>query len=175
MAAPTTPLPADLGPTAERETLEWFLDYFRVVVLRKAEGLTEEAARRAACPPSDLTILGLVRHLTEVERIWFRGTIAGLDAPPHYYGAAHPTGDPDGEFHPPPEATLADAVAALQREMATSREVLAGVRDLADIGAGDDAERRPVRWILVHMIEEYARHCGHADLLRQAIDGVTDD
>jgi hypothetical protein len=173
MAAPTTPLPDDVVLTAERETLEWFLDYLRVVLLRKAEGLSEDDARRAACPPSDLTILGLVRHLTEVERIWFRLTIAGLDAPPIYYGSAHPAGDPDGEFHPPPDATLAAAVAALQQEMATSCEVLAAVADLAQ--EGHDDERRTVRWILVHMVEEYARHCGHADLLRQAIDDVTDD
>ena len=147
-----------------------------MVLLRKAEGLDEDDARRAACPPSDLTILGLVRHLTEVERSWFRARIAGLDAPPIYYGAAHPTGDPDGEFHPPPEATLADAVATLEREIATSRNVLAGVADLAtEVEVRQRAERRSVRWILVHMVEEYARHCGHADLLRQAIDGVTDD
>ena len=173
MAAPTTPLPEDVAPTAERETLEWFLEYFRVVLLRKAEGLSDDDARRAACPPSDLTILGLVRHLTEVERIWFRVAIAGLDAPPIYFGAAHPSGDPDGEFHPPPDADLATAVAVLQAEIATSRRILAGVTDLD--AAGHDAQRRSVRWILVHMVEEYARHCGHADLLRQAIDGVTDD
>jgi hypothetical protein len=173
MAAPTTPLPEDVVLTAERETLEWFLDYLRVVLLRKAEGITERDARRAACPPSDLTILGLVRHMTEVERIWFRLRIAGRDAPPIYYGAAHPSGDDNGEFHPPPGATLAGAVVTLQQEIATSREVLAAVPDLAQESHHDAP--RTVRWILVHMVEEYARHCGHADLLRQAIDGVTDD
>jgi hypothetical protein len=143
------------------------------VLLRKAEGITDEQARRAACPPSDLTILGLVRHLTEVERIWFRCRIEGADAPPIYYGDAHPGGDPDGEFHPPPDATLAGAVAGLTREIDSSRRVLADVVDLAR--EGHDDQHRNVRWILVHMIEEYARHCGHADLLREAIDGVVDD
>lgn len=64
-------------------------------------------------------------------------------------------------------------MAVLRREIETSRRVLAGVHDLAQ--EGHDAERRNVRWILVHMVEEYARHCGHADLLREAIDGVTED
>jgi len=173
MAAPTTPLPDDLPVVEERETLEYFLDFLRTVLLRKAEGITDEQARRATCPPSDLTILGLVRHLTEVERIWFRRTIAGEAAPPIYYGDAHPDGDRDGDFHAPPEATLAEGVAGLRREIESSRRALAAVSGLAQ--QGHDDHRRNVRWILVHMIEEYARHCGHADLLRQAVDGVTDD
>ena len=111
--------------------------------------------------------------MTEVERIWFRRSIEGAPAPPIYYGDAHPTGDRDGDFHPPPGATLAAAVAGLRREIDTSRRILAGVADLD--AEGHDEHRRNVRWVLIHMIEEYARHCGHADLLREAIDGVTDD
>jgi uncharacterized damage-inducible protein DinB len=173
VAAPTTPLPPDTPITEEREVLEGFLDYLRVVLVRKAEGITDDEARRAACPPSDLTILGLIRHMTEVERIWFRATLGEGAAPPIYYGDAHPDGDRDGDFHAPADATLADAVARWSQEVETSRRVLAGVTDLAQ--EGHDREHRNVRWILVHMVEEYARHCGHADLLRQAIDGVVDD
>lgn len=173
MSAPTTPLPDDIAVTAERDVLEGFVDYLRTVLLRKAEGITDEESRRAPCPPSDLTILGLVRHMAEVERIWFRCTIEGTDAPPLFYDDAHPTGDRDGDFHPPDGATLAEAVAALQDEISASRAILAAVDDLEQ--EGHDPEHRNVRWILVHMVEEYARHCGHADLLRQAIDGVVDD
>jgi hypothetical protein len=173
VAAPTTPLPPEVPLVAERETLEWFLDHLRTVMLRKAEGITDAQARTAACPPSDLTILGLVRHMTEVERIWFRRRIEGIDAPPIYYGDAHPDGDADGEFHPPPDATLADALVRLRREMESSRRILAAVDRLER--EADNRDRHNVRWILVHMVEEYARHCGHADLLREALDGVTDD
>jgi hypothetical protein len=173
VAAPTTPLPPDTPITEEREVLEGFLDYLRVVLVRKTEGITDVEARRAACPPSDLTILGLIRHMTEVERIWFRATLGDGDAPPVYYGDAHPDGDRDGDFHAPADATLADAVARWRQEVETSQRILAGVADLAH--EGHDRERRNVRWILVHMVEEYARHCGHADLLRQAVDGVVDD
>jgi hypothetical protein len=159
--------------TDERATLIAFLDYFRTVLVRKAEGLSDEQARRAACPPSDLTILGLVRHMADVERSWFQRSLTGADAGPLFYGPAHPDGDDDGDFHPPPDATLADALAALRGEIeAADRNIAA-----AEL---DDIERRErgrfsLRWMLVHMIEEYARHCGHADLLRQALDGEVGD
>ncbi|WP_116995555.1 DinB family protein [Desertimonas flava] len=169
-----TELPADpAGAADERTTLSEFLDYQRAVMLRKAEGLTDEQARVAACPPSPMTILGLVRHLADVERSWFQRGIAGREAPPRFYGAAHPDGDNDGDFNAPPGATLDDALAALQAEIAESRAILAAA-------SLDQLETRPerpysVRWIVVHMIEEYARHLGHADLLREAIDGSTGD
>jgi hypothetical protein len=110
--------------------------------------------------------------MADVERSWFQRGLAGATAPPLYSGPAHPAGDPDGDFHPPPDATLDEALATYRREIETSRRVLDG---LPSLDALDTRRPRSARWILVHMIEEYARHCGHADLLRQAIDGATGD
>lgn len=169
-----TDLPADPAPASdERTTLAEFLDYQRAVMARKAEGLTDEQARIAACPPSSMTILGLVRHLADVERGWFQRGIAGREAPPIFYGDAHPDGDDDGDFNAPPGATLADAMDAYWVEIAESRAIYAA----ASLDQIDAREERPysARWILVHMIEEYARHLGHADLIREAIDGATGD
>ena len=174
MAEPTTPLPTEEAPADdERTTLLAFLDYQRAVLARKVEGLTDEQARWAACPPSDLTLLGLIRHMADVERNWFRRSLLAEDAPPIFYGAAHPDGDDDGDFHPPPGATVTEALARLRVEIEVANRNIAAA-------SLDDIERRErrnysLRWILVHMIEEYARHCGHADLLRQAVDGATGD
>lgn len=174
MADPTTPLPDfEAGAEPEREMLTAFLDYFRVVLVRKIEGLSEEQARTPACPPSDLTLLGLVRHMAEVERIWSQWLFSGGPNVPLYYGDAHPDGDPDGDFHPPADATIADAVATFWAETAAADEIYRAA-DFDDIEAVG-SKGRSLRWIHVHLVEEYARHCGHADLLRQAIDGVTGD
>ena len=169
-----TPLPTEEAPAdGERTTLLAFLDYQRAVLARKVEGLTDEQARWAACPPSDLTLLGLIRHMADVERNWFRRSLLAEDAPPIFYGAAHPHGDDDGDFHAPPGATVSEALARLRVEIEVANRNIAAA-------SLDDIERRErsnysLRWILVHMIEEYARHCGHADLLRQAVDGATGD
>jgi hypothetical protein len=173
VAEPTTPLPDDPPVGDERTTLLGFVDYYRAVLARKIEGLTDEEAGRAACPPSDLTLLGIVRHMADVERSWFRRSLLAEDAPPIFYGPGHPDGDDDGDFHPPPGATVADALAAYWNEIEVAN------RNMVDFPL-EDIERRErgkfsLRWILVHMVEEYARHCGHADLLRQAIDGATGD
>lgn len=155
----------------ERTTLLAFLRHQRTFLARKAEGLSEAEARRATTPPSDLTILGLVRHATEVERSWAQRSVAGRDTGPVYRLAAHPSGDPDGDFHPPPEATLADALKAFWAEAEAADRVYEGMA-LDEIEHHDRAFYS-VRWVLVHLIEEYARHCGHADLIREAIDGQT--
>src|SRR5262245_31209717 len=118
MGEPTTPLPTDEAPIAdERTTLMAFLDYQRAVLARKLEGLTDEHARMAACPPSDLTLLGLVRHMADVERSWFRRALLAEDAPPIFYGDAHPDGDQDGDFHAPPGATVAEALSTYWAEI----------------------------------------------------------
>ena len=157
----------------ERDMLLWFLDEHRRVLARKAEGVTEEQARMAASPPSDITLLGLIRHMAKVERIWFRERLAGEDVPRLYVGALHPTGDPDGDFHAPTDATLAEAFESYWREIEIADRNIAAT----DLDAEFDTGRAvlSLRWMLVHMIEEYARHCGHADLVRQAIDGATGD
>lgn len=159
----------------ERGALLWFLDEYRRVLARKAEGLDESQARTAACPPSDMTLLGLIRHMADVERGWFRRGVAGEEAGPIHYGPAHPDGDDDGDFHPPPEATVEQALATYWSEIEVAQRTVAGVDALDHVVKGSDGSAMTVRWILVHMIEEYARHCGHADLLRQAIDGSTGD
>jgi uncharacterized damage-inducible protein DinB len=174
MGEPITPLPTDEAPTAdERTTLMAFIDYQRAVLARKLEGLSEEQARMEACPPSDLTLIGLVRHMADVERSWFRRGLLAEDASPIFYGDAHPDGDRDGDFHAPPGATVAEALSTYWAEIEVAN------RNAAAASLNDIERREPgtysLRWILVHMVEEYARHCGHADLLRQAIDGTTGD
>jgi len=174
VAEPWTILPTDEAPaTDERTTLVAFLEYQRAVLARKAEGLSDDQARIAACPPSDLTMLGLVRHMAEVERIWSQRSFMGSDIGPIYCGPVHPDGDEDGDFHPPPDANLADALATYWTEI----EVADGIYDGASLDVIERRDRATysLRWILVHLIEEYARHCGHADLIRQAIDNSTGD
>lgn len=98
----------------ERTTLTAFLEYFRSTLLDKAADLTDAEARRASCPPSDLSITGLIRHMAEVERHWFR-MVPWADeqgATPLFYGNAHPTGDPDGDLHPGEDDTLGAAIEA---------------------------------------------------------------
>jgi hypothetical protein len=112
--------------------------------------------------------------MADVERMWFRQALSGDDVGPLFTGAAHPDGDEDGDLHPPPDATLADAVAAYWAEIAIADERIAAT-DLDAPTVGEPDAGHTLRRTIVHMIEEYARHCGHADLLRQAIDGATGD
>lgn len=163
----------EVAAADERTTLVAFLAYQRGVLARKAEGLIDEQARMATCPPSDLTMLGLVRHMADVERSWSQRSMLGTAAGPIYYGPAHPEGDRDGDFHPPPDATLADALATYWAEVDAADAIYAAA-SLDDIERSDRS-MYSLRWILVHLVEEYARHCGHADLIRQAIDGTTGD
>lgn len=161
----------EVAAADEQTTLLAFLHHQRTFLARKAEGLTDEQARTATCPPSDLTILGLVRHAAEVERGWAQRSLLGTDIGPIYMGAAHPNDDPDGDFHAPPDATLADALETFWSEAAAADHIYRAAA-LDEIEHSDRAFYS-VRWILIHLIEEYARHCGHADLIRQAIDGQT--
>ncbi|MEM9561690.1 MAG: DinB family protein [Actinomycetota bacterium] len=173
---PTTELPSQKAfAEDERSVLLGYLDYHRKVLIRKAEGLTDEQARLAPCPPSTMSMLGLIRHMADVERGWFRRSVAAEDAGPIFYGEAHPDGDPDGDFNAPPDATMAEAMATLLAEIEIADANIAA-RDL-DHPEEDPGDRPPssLRRIIVHLIEEYARHCGHADLIREAIDGATGD
>ena len=165
------------GDADERTMLTSFLDYLRASLVLKADGLTDDQARTATVEPSDLSIMGLIRHLSEVERNWFRRWFAAEDAPPLYYGDH----DEDGDLHPLPDDTLADAIAAYDAEIARAREITAAAASLDVLSAHTSSSPNwagfhpNLRWILVHMIEETARHCGHADLVRERIDGVTGD
>lgn len=167
--------PAQAGET---EMLVAFLDYYRATLLLKAEGLSDEQARTAGVPPSDLNLMGLIRHMAEVERNWFQRWLVKADAPGIYGDDDDP--DEDRDMHPGPDDTLADAIAVFEREVDTSRRLSAGVSpDAPTVHVGESVHwagfHPNLRWILIHMIEEYARHCGHADLLRERIDGVVGD
>ena len=96
-----------------------FLDYYRATLLLKADGLSDEQARSAAVEPSDLSIMGLIRHMAEVERNWFQRWLIAADAPPLYYGDH----DEDGDLHPGPDDTLVDAIAVFEREVERSRSI----------------------------------------------------
>jgi hypothetical protein len=166
----TTPLPPiQQQATDERTTLEEFLDYHRAVFRRKVEGLDDAQARTASCPPSDLTPLGLVRHMAEVERGWFRRSL-GEDVPIHF----DYSDDEDIDFHPGPNDTLDEALAWWAEDVAAARANLERFA-LDDLLPRGREPRKSVRWTVVHMIEEYARHCGHLDLITEAIDGRTGD
>jgi uncharacterized damage-inducible protein DinB len=154
----------------ERTMLDAWLDFHRATLLWKCEGLADADLKRRPVSPSSLSLLGLVRHMTEVERSWFRRYLAGEELPPLYYSDAAPDGDFDSV-----EAADVDAdLAAFRDEVAVCRQTAARYDDLDMLAARD---RRgydlSLRWIYLHMIEEYARHNGHADLIRESIDGAT--
>jgi uncharacterized damage-inducible protein DinB len=152
----------------ERETLRAFLDYHRATLAMKCDGLSDEQLRERSSPPSTLSLLGLVRHLAEVERTWFRRVMnaeqVGMvwsDQEDDFQRAYDATG-----------STRAEAFTAWQAEVEISRRIEREAASL-DVTAhqarwGEDVS---LRLVMVHMIQEYARHNGHADLLREAVDG----
>jgi len=155
----------------EREMLDAWLDYHRATLAVKCEGLTDDQLRAQAVPPSSLSLLGLVRHMGEVERSWFRRVLSGEQAPPRYYSDENP----DGDFDDVADAGVAEAFGYWRDECAHARERVAAAPSLDVTGTGRQGEGYSLRWIMVHMIEEYARHNGHADLLRERIDGTVGD
>jgi hypothetical protein len=154
----------------ERPMLEAWLEFHRATLRWKCEGLAPEQLVLPAVNPSRLTLLGLVRHLAEVERSWFRRRMAGEDAPPIYYS----DDGPDDDLLALDPAQAGEAFAIWDREVQAAREIAARIDSLDTVAPvkrnGHDVS---LRWIYCHMIEEYARHNGHADLLREAIDGTT--
>lgn len=157
----------------EREVASWLLDYHRHVLLKKLDGISESQARQTF-GASDLTLLGLARHLGGVEQYWFGKVFLGaVDVDEHWH--YDDPDDPDIDFHPSDHETLADAISVLHHEIRRARSITAATS--WDTSGAATREGRPVnlRWIVVHLIEEYARHCGHADLIRQSIDGATGD
>jgi uncharacterized damage-inducible protein DinB len=153
---------------AERALLEGFLDYHRDTLLWKCAELTPEQLQLRSVPTTNLSLLGLVRHLADVERSWFRRGVAGEDAPPIFYTEE----ELDLDIDPPPDADAGADIEVFRAELEACR---AAVRDRAldDTFVSRRGNEISLRWVYVHMIEEYARHNGHADLLRQAIDGAT--
>ena len=162
----TDPLPR----VDERATLVGFLRWQRDTLELKCAGLDATDLARRAVDPSTMSLLGLVRHMAEVERSWFRRVMAGQDAPPHYYSAT----DPDGEFDgavPDPEV-VAEAWNIWRDEVAFAERFVTQASSLDLTGNDHWHGAVSLRWVLVHMVEEYARHNGHADLLRERIDGA---
>jgi uncharacterized damage-inducible protein DinB len=153
----------------ERDMLVSWLVYHRDTLRMKCEGLTDEQLRMRAVPPSSMSLLGLVRHCADVERSWWRRCMEKSHVAGLFYDDAHP----DGEFDLVDEASVQEAFAAWEAECAHGDDVLSTL-DLEDLGVrhGEDVS---LRWVLVHLIEEYARHNGHADFLRERIDGTTGD
>jgi uncharacterized damage-inducible protein DinB len=151
----------------EREMLGAWLDFHRATLAVKCEGLSEGQLRERAVPPSSLSLLGLVRHMAEGEHQWFAMVLGGEETPYPYY-----TDDnPDADTNEVDTAEVAEAFATWRAECAAARERVAAAPSL-DVTGAQDGREFSLRWIMVHMIEEYARHNGHADLLRQRIDGV---
>jgi uncharacterized damage-inducible protein DinB len=166
MTAERTETPREAG---EREMLTAWLDRQRDTLAWKCEGLTGDQLRERSVPPSPLSLLGLVQHMADVERGWFRRTLTGEDAPPIYF-----TDDnPDGDLKDVDTADVAEVFATWRAECELARKAVAATPSLEVVGVQRSGRRASLRWILVHMIEEYARHNGHADLLRERIDGQT--
>ncbi len=167
MTADNRPEPPPLG--GEREALEGFLDFQRATLLWKLEGLDDEQLRRPMVP-SGTSLLGLVKHLAYVERSWFQDVWAGQEVSFPWTDE-----DPDADWRIEPEESSEDVLALYRGECDRSREIVAATSSL------DEAVTHPRRqewtmnrrWILVHMLEEMARHVGHADILREQLDGAT--
>ncbi|GHH03883.1 DinB family protein [Streptomyces lanatus] len=160
------PIPRLTGP--ERPMLESWLDFHRATLELKCAGLDDTQVRQESAEPSELTLLGLVQHLAECERNWFQRVAGGLDVPPVY--------EEETGYALNPERGIDEALTTWRREIERGRQVCAG-RTLESVGRITDGPMAGVevglRWVFIHMIEEYARHNGHADILRERIDGVT--
>lgn len=170
-ATPEDTRDIDPMPTSERESLDAWLDMYRSILTLKVAGLTATQLCEASAAPSNLTLIGLVRHLSEVERYWFGDVVLGLNQDTIYSESDDgPGGDFEGRT---PDTAFAD-LETYHQEVARAR---ARSTTVTDLGAALPGLRhgKPVnlRWVLAHMIEEYARHLGHADLLRERIDGAT--
>jgi len=148
--------------------LNGWLDWQRQTLLFKCQGLTAEQLKLAAAEPSNLTLLGLVRHMSDVERWWFRAFRGESGAQARYSDDTNE----DGDFDDVAEADAEAAFAAFAEDVEAARAAVAGV-NLDETYPGRRRPEISLRWIFLHMIEEYARHNGHADLIRQSIDGQT--
>ncbi len=150
----------------ERAMLEAWLEFHRATLLLKCEGLDDAGRKRRPVPTSQLSLHGLVRHMTDVERGWFRRTLLCDDAAPLVW---KDPAVPDRDLVPLDDADWASDVARWMAECDESRAA-AAAHALDDTGLRD-GQPCSLRWIYVHMIEEYARHNGHADLIRELVDG----
>ena len=155
----------------EQQTLEAFLDYYREVMKAKVIGLSEEDARRRLVP-SLTTLAGMLKHLVRVEVSWFQHRLAQV--PADDLPVLKWMDEADGDFVLAPEESVDSLIALYDEQCAVSREVTARF-PLDHVVPHPRLRQVSMRWILVHMIEETARHVGHADILREQIDGSTGD
>ena len=168
--APEVERTEPFSPADERTALQGWLDYHRATLRWKCAGLDGAQLTARPVASSTLSLLGLVRHMAEVERSWFRQRFAGQAVSYLYCSDEYPDGDFDLADGDRAEADVAAFVA----ECVAADEAAQG-RSLDDTFMARDGSPLDLRWIYLHMIEEYARHNGHADLLREMIDGVTGD
>ena len=156
----------------ERTTLTAFLDYYREAVKAKVRGVSEEDARRRLVP-SQTTLASLIKHLARVETSWFQHRLGQvpLEELPYLQRVLE---DPDSDFRVEPEETVEMLVARYDEQCTRSRDVAAD-KQLDDVVPHPALGQVSMRWVVVHMIEETARHAGHADILREQIDGSTGD
>jgi uncharacterized damage-inducible protein DinB len=152
----------------EHEMLGAWLDSQRATIVWKIQGLDDEQLRRMMAP-SGLTLLGLVKHLTAVEHGWFVVNYAATGEA-HLFESAD---DPDLDFHVQPGETTDEIVAGYERACARSREIYSGASSLDSTFEHPRRGTMSLRWLMIHMIEETARHAGHADIMRELIDGST--
>ncbi len=157
-------------PVGERATLVDYLRHYRLTLEMKCEGLDADEMARRSVPPSTMSLLGLVRHLARVEHSWFRRVMEGQDLPRLYWSEDDRDLDFNGAVADP--EVVDEAWAAWRREVAHAEEYVDRAESL-DVEGWHGDGTIALREVLVHMIEEYARHCGHADLLRECIDGRT--
>ena len=153
------------------EMLLSFIDFHRATLVNKCSGLTTDQAKLRSVPPSSMSLLGIVRHMADVEKMWFIGRFRG-EEPSALFRSAE---DPDGAFNDLSGPDLEESLAIFLLACERSREIVAGTSSFDQIAVGPRRGNQYVsmRWILFHLIEEYARHNGHADLLREVIDGTT--
>jgi len=156
-------------PEGERATLLDYLRAYRLTLEMKCADLDAAQLASRSVPPSTMSLLGLIRHMADVERHWFRRVMAQSDAPPLYWSEDVPDADWLGAAADP--AVVDDAWRAWRDEVAFAEKFVSDSPDLGVKGIYGDGDSVELRSVLVHMIEEYARHCGHADLLRERIDG----
>ncbi|MEI5097838.1 DinB family protein [Streptomyces sp. PmtG] len=158
--------PPSLG--SERDTLRAFLDYHRATLAMKCEGLTDEELRQQSMPPSTLSLLGLVRHMAEVERAWFRRVFEDNDAPLVWSDKTDFQAAYDASA-----STRGEAFTAWEAEVENSRRIEREAASLDQAGHQPRwREKVSLRMVMVHVLMEYGRHNGHADLLREGVDGT---
>ena len=157
----------------EKTMMLAFLDYYRETMILKLEGLTEEQARWKPAPTAN-SLISIVNHLAWVERSWFGMRFLGEDEPDWWFEEAD---DPDTDFRVPGDRTVPEVIAFYRAEYTRANEIAHAAASLDEPSrkAGRSGHTPTLRWILDHMLEETARHAGHADITRELIDGATGD